>query len=275
MNTNRLGSEAEKYKREMMKLYSRRTPAEEYSRSTAAENISVPVTDFREVTDTVPSVESAPKEEIIEETNNLLTPVSPSIQEVDADAPDDSAWSPFSEADFAATPYNEEEFNTRYPDPDISDIEDAADENVTAPIYESLESLGTSTGYIKVNVRTGDDSSGVEGASVSVIAVVDGNRLIIAQGITDSSGSVPKFSVPVPDSMLSQSPDSRTRPYSLYDVTVTAEGFFNARSVDVPVFAKTTSVQNFSMIPLPLFMNENDETVTYYNQEPDLLSGRE
>jgi len=260
MNTNELGSKAERYKREMMNLYSRRTADKSGS-----------VSDFREVADTTPPAE----EEIIEETDNMLSPVSPAIQEVDADAPDDSAWSPFSERDLAETPYNEDEFNTRYPDPDISDIEDNTEENITPPIYDSIESLGNATGYIKVNVRTGDDSSGIAGASVTVTAIVDGNRLIIAQGFTDSSGSVEKFAVPVPDSKLSQSADSKTRPYTLYDVSASAEGFFNARSVDVPVFSGTTSVQNFSMIPLPLFMNENDETVTYYNQEPVFPSGRE
>lgn len=260
MNTNELGSKAERYKREMMNLYSRRTADKSGS-----------VSDFREVTDTMPPAE----EKITEETDNMLSPVSPAIQEVDADAPDDSAWSPFSEKDFAETPYNEDEFNTRYPDPDISDIEDNTEENIIPPIYDSIESLGNSTGYIKVNVRTGDDSSGIAGASVTVTAIVDGNRLIIAQGFTDSSGSAEKFAVPVPDSKLSQSAYSITRPYTLYDVSASAEGFFNARSVDVPVFSGTTSVQNFSMIPLPLFMNENDETVTYYNQEPVFPSGRE
>jgi len=49
---------------------------------------------------------------------------------------------------------------------------------------------------------------------------------------------------------------------------VTAKGFFNARSVDVPVFSGITSIQNFNMIPVPLMMKETDETLTIYNQEP-------
>ena len=48
----------------------------------------------------------------------------------------------------------------------------------------------------------------------------------------------------------------------------------NARSVDVPVFAGITSVQNFSMIPVPAMMRQNDETVTYFNQEPANGTGK-
>ena len=126
-----------------------------------------------------------------------------------------------------------------------------------------------------MNVRTGYDSSAIGGASVTITAIVDGNRMIIAAGVTDSSGSIPKFAVPTPELSLSQAPGSKVRPYNIYDVSVSADGFFNARSVDVPVFSGTTSVQDFEMVPLPILMNPSDETVTYYNQEPDYLTGKE
>ena len=137
------------------------------------------------------------------------------------------------------------------------------------PEYISEESLGNKKGYIIVNVRAGDESSAVSGATVLVTAVVDGNRMIIASGQTNQNGTTPTFEVPVPDISLSQSPYPNTRPYNLYDISVTAEGYFNARSVDVPVFESITSVQNFNMIPVPSMMNGNDETLTYFNQEPE------
>ena len=275
MNMN----DIDKYKREMMKLYSRRTPMEEYEINSNVKNYTQPSS--QEITPEAPAdandtaAYKAESEEIGEESNELQSPVSEEIADVDADARDDSAWSPHSEEDFESTPYDEDEFNTRYPDPDLSDLGEKTEENTTAPIYASVESLGDSVGYIKVSVRTGDDSSAIEGASVMVTAIVDGKRMIIAEGITDTSGNAPKFAVPVPDFILSQAPGSEIRPYNLFDVSVTAEGFFNSRSVDVPVFSGTTSVQNFNMIPLPLMMNPSDETVTYYNQEPDYLAGKE
>ena len=275
MNMN----DIDKYKREMMKLYSRRTPMEEYENNSNVKNYTQPSS--QEITPEAPAdandtaAYKAESEEIGEESNELRNPISEEIADVDADAPDDSAWYPHSEEDFESTPYDEDEFNTRYPDPDLSDLGEKTEQNTTPPIYASVESLGDSVGYIKVSVRTGDDSSAIEGASVMVTAIVDGKRMIIAEGITDTSGNAPKFAVPVPDLILSQAPGSEIRPYNLFDVSVTAEGFFSSRSVDVPVFSGTTSVQNFNMIPLPLMMNPSDETVTYYNQEPDYPAGKE
>ena len=165
-----------------------------------------------------------------------------------------------------------EDYNTRFPEPDLSDINtdtgSAGTEDSVPPEYPTGDSLGDSTGYIQVYVRTGDSSSAVEGADVMVTAIADGQRLILASGVTDISGAAPRFSVPVPSSDLSQAPDPSSRPYSLYDISVTAEGYFNARSVDVPVFEGITSVQDFSMIPVPSMMSSRDETVTYFNQEP-------
>lgn len=167
-----------------------------------------------------------------------------------------------------------QELNERFPEPDLSGLSDYPpaenfkEEKKSHVVSE--KNLGTEKGYILVNVRTGDSSEPIEGASVSVEAVSDGNRFFIASGITDESGTSPKFDVPAPETLYSQSPNPDSRPYNLYDVSVSAKGFFNARSVDVPVFAGITSVQSFSMIPLPLFMNAGDETVTYFNQEPNL-----
>lgn len=232
-------NELEKYKKEMMNMYGRST-----------------------------SKDSSTAHQIQENTND----VQPAIEAVDSEAEDDSAYHPFPENDRDLTDETEDEYNSKYPDPDLSEfnIEDieADEENTSPPEYFSEESLGDSKGYILVNVRTGDESSAVEGASVMVTAIVEGKRVMLASGITDQSGTTKKFEVPAPDLSHSQGPGSATRPYNLFDVSVTAEGFFNARSVDVPVFSGITSVQNFSMIPVPLMMEAGSETVTTYNQEP-------
>ncbi len=183
--------------------------------------------------------------------------------------PDDTVYADFAESDSNG---ELEDYNSRYPDPDLSDLDtDYSMENILddePPEYISNNILGSEIGYILVNVRTGDDSSAIEGAFVKVTAVVAGKRLVLASGNTDESGISPKFSLPVPDLKHSQTPDPDERPYNLFDVSVYAEGFFRARSVDVPVFSGITSVQNFNLIPVPLMMSSDDETVTYYNAEP-------
>ena len=255
-------NQLDEYKREMMKLYGQSRSRDE---------------------DPVPADKAeAPKEEKL--PDNMTVPeegfrdtVSPEIEDVNPNAADDTAWSEFLEKEpdnTVESGFLEEEPNdldARFPPPDLSEIEEAeAAENIA-----SEKDLGNSTGFILVNVRTGDESWAIEGALVVISALINGSRLMIASGIANSSGTTQLFEVPVPDLSLSQQPYSNIRPYSLYDISVTANGFFNARSVDVPVFSGITSIQNFSMIPVPLLMNESDETLTIYNEEPFFGTSKE
>ena len=203
--------------------------------------------------------------------NSSVTPED----DIDENAPDDTVYAPHIDEEQQEA----EDYNSRYPEPDLSGLDTDTGEITTEddvpPQYTAEELLGSSRGYILVNTRTGDDFSAVAGASVVITAVADGKRLVLASGITDESGVSPRFELPVPDIEHSQAPDPDERPYSLFDVSVSAEGFFRARSVDVPVFPGITSVQNFSLIPVPLMMNSSDETVTYYNAEPYFGGGKE
>lgn len=239
-------NQLDEYKREMMKLYGQ-------SRSK------------NEMHEAEPAIADASSKEEI--NDNMTVPeegfqntASPEIEDVDANAHDDTAWSEFIEEE----PEDANDLDKRFPDPDLSALE----EETVSKIPASESDLGDSSGFILVNVRTGDESWAIEGAVVVISAIVNGSRLMIATGLADSSGTTRLFEVPVPDLRYSQQPFSEIRPYSLYDITVTAKGFFNARSVDVPVFSGITSIQNFSMIPVPLLMKESDETLTIYNQEP-------
>lgn len=255
----------EQYKREMMKLYGKSTssadeanethnprtpepePAVEEANETRNPRMPEPEPVIEEANETEAPEIKEPQRIVNNQTYKEQHPVSEEIEDVDSDAPDDTAYST----------------DERYPDPDLSELDN-----------KPLESdMGSSIGYILVNTRTGENSSPVANASIIITAIADGKRNLIASGVTDDSGVSPKFSVPAPDLIHSQFPDSAKRPYSLYDISVTADGFFNARSVDVPVFAGITSVQNFGMIPVPLMMKSGDETVTYINQEPDFPSG--
>lgn len=168
--------------------------------------------------------------------------------------------------DSAYYPYNGDNEDQQ---PDENITQQSVQEPEEYPVMEqaSEEELGDSTGYILVNVRTGGEAFPIVGASVVVTSVMDGSRFLIAVGLTDISGSTLKLSVPAPNDIYSQTPYPDKRPYSLFDVSVAANGFFRARSVDVPVFPGITSIQNFNMVPTPIGQNGN-ETLTYFNQEP-------
>lgn len=249
----------EEYKRQMMRLYGKSTSSAEEANQAYNPHMKEPEPVVEEANQ-ISAPEPIESEQVVNnQTYEEQHPVSEEVEDVDRNAPDDTAYST----------------NERYPEPDLSELEldYGQSENPSPPEYPSETSMGDSTGYILVNTRTGENSSPVVGASVMITAIVDGRREIIASGITNESGISPKFSVPAPDIVHSQSPDSMKRPYSLFDISVNAKGFFNARSVDVPVFSGITSVQNFGMIPVPLMMKSSDETVTYINQEPNFPSG--
>lgn len=243
MDKNDIAAQRQRYKDELLRLYGKNRPVAEESH-----------------------------EGILEETET--EPAVPAPLEVPHPS-DDSAYSSYPQEDNnAPISDNDNDFNNRYPTPDLSGLDTdlsgtVPEDDKTSPQYASEEALGSSTGRILVNVRTGDESAAVENATVMVTAIVAGNRFIVASGQTNMSGTTEAFEVPAPAFGLSQAPDPSARPYTLYDVSVTAEGFFPARSVDVPVFSGITSVQNFSMIPVPAMMNGNGDMVTYFNQEPD------
>lgn len=244
MDNRDMAAKAEKYKQEMMKLYGKSTVHPENPKDHEAE--------------TVPAVNVFPEENkppVVaeeEQENEIKT-------EVQTDEPEKM----------------EDRFEERYPEPDLSELtSDFGQNQPEEPVKKQGEYIEdppySGTGYIVVNVRAGDQADPIENAIVHVASVYDGNRFYNATGVTDNSGTTVRFTVPAPSASYSQAPDPKARPYALYDISVTARGFFNARSVDVPVFEGITSVQSFSMIPLPLYMKSTEETVTYFNQEPNL-----
>lgn len=230
---NDTGNMAERYKQELMKFYR----SQEQPAGTSAE--------VSEPENTAPTEEAEPENDA-EET-----------QSEDTEQSGDTA---------AGEDTSDMDISENFPEPDISELDTLANRTE----FITPADMGNSEGFIMVNVRTGGDSMPIEKAAVTVTAISEGARLVIATAITDISGATLRLKVPAPDLVYSQSPDPKVRPYSLFDVNVTAQGYFNARSVDVPVFPGITSIQNFSMVPVPLYMKSTDETLTYHNQEPAL-----
>lgn len=162
------------------------------------------------------------------------------------------------------------DINERYPEPVLDEInENSSDTKLNDGEYNKRSNYD-SIGWISVNVRTAENASPVENASVVITSMNNGNLIFEATGVTDESGQIKKIALPAPSASLSLDSENLIKPYSVYDISVYADGFFRERSVDVPVFAGITSIQQFNMVPLPLYMTENDETITYYNQEPKL-----
>ncbi len=260
----------ERYRQEMMKLYGKST----------SKNDAVPVNvNFSETRQKETDISYRKEDEVIQEsfheTQEANQDYPPETTPEDTDIDTDESFQNIPEETVQETPPIPElepkklSIDERYPDPVLDEIMKNPHTKFNNNEYNKRNKYN-SLGWISVDVRTGENSSPIEGASVIITSMADGNLIFKATGVTDESGQIKKIALPAPSASLSLDSENLIKPYSIYDISVYADGFFREKSVDVPVFAGITSIQQFDMVPLPLYMSENDETITYYNQEPEL-----
>ena len=123
------------------------------------------------------------------------------------------------------------------------------------------------TGCIRVHAVTAEGARPVAGAAVTVVRFVSGEPELVALQTTGDSGETDTMTVPAPP----PSADQRHPASFLYDISVSADGYYREHSTDVPVFPGVTSVQTFVLIPLPAgggTLSGGD--LTYYNDMPQL-----
>lgn len=239
---------AEKYKSELMKLYSKSTSGNisgnsgisdmDGSAENIQENNSEPADETKDIQES-----SSGTSDTEENTSENIPKQTENDAESEETQPDNENFQGLSDHDSAYFPYTGDEGGEF----DAGSM--ARAEEYAVAEYPTQKSMGDSTGYIIVNVRAGRDAYPIEGAAVVISAAVDGQRLIVAAGETDISGTTLRFSVPAPNESYSQIPDSRIRPYNLFDITVTAIGYEDSRNTDIYVFPDITSIQNINLIP--------------------------
>ena len=104
-------------------------------------------------------------------------------------------------------------------------------------------------GGLIVQTVTAGGSFPLEGATVTISdrSVEPERNLYVLQ--TDRSGSTVRVALPTPPKENSLSygiPDA----YALYYVEASKNGYYPVKAEQVPVFAGTTSIQRFEMIPI-------------------------
>ncbi|MBQ7841332.1 MAG: carboxypeptidase regulatory-like domain-containing protein [Lachnospiraceae bacterium] len=113
---------------------------------------------------------------------------------------------------------------------------------------KSAQQTGDFSGRLKINVTSTTGFLPVRGATVT-ISNSDTPEDIIEQVTTDESGQTPEVSLPAPNLEYSMEP-SEPRPYTDYNIEVTAPGFEPVRIVGSEILPDEESLQNVSMIPL-------------------------
>ncbi len=133
-----------------------------------------------------------------------------------------------------------------YPDND-TDFEDLFDDdddvNDNAPDMKG-------TGYLQVEVTTGDGATPVPKAAVIVTQKINGQSYLVTMKLTDRSGTTDVIPLPAPLASFSEAPEPTERPFSEYNVTVYKKGFYTVPEVTVPIFDTIKSIQPVALIPL-------------------------
>ena len=113
----------------------------------------------------------------------------------------------------------------------------------------STTELPSGTGYLIVRVSTALGAIPLEDALVTIKGAEAENSNIIYSQTTDQSGITKKVSLSAPNIKESESP-GYLRPYSLYNIDVSRDGYLPLRLNNVAVFDSITSIQPAVMLPL-------------------------
>lgn len=119
----------------------------------------------------------------------------------------------------------------------------------TYSTYEEFEAANTGGGSLVFMVFTARDALPVKGASITVTTRIDGEPHEMFTTTTNNSGETPAKNLPAPSKELSQDFDNEIQPFSLYDASVSKDGFTRVILRDIPVFDGVRSIQRVAMIP--------------------------
>ena len=122
----------------------------------------------------------------------------------------------------------------------------------------SIESIG----FLTTEVRTANGAIPLENALVYVYSTGNENDVLYSLR-TNSAGQTPKIALATKSKDLSLVPGN-FEPFSLYNVTVTADGYYSASRSRVPMFEGVNSILPFDLVPL----SENSNPESF---EPDGL----
>ena len=127
---------------------------------------------------------------------------------------------------------------------------------------EAYEARNSAEGKLYVVASAADAAYPVPGAKVTIHTRIGDTDTLQYLLTTDESGRTPVVTLPAPPAMLSQDPDN-IRPYAVCDIRIYAGGYFREEARNVPVFAGVTSRQEFRLIPLPLYVPADADTIVF------------
>lgn len=119
---------------------------------------------------------------------------------------------------------------------------------------------GSYEGALRINVISSLGQIPIQGANVTISYANDPSN-VIDELTTDMSGLTETVELPTPPLALSQNPESEIKPYSKYNITVTATGYEPVSVTGSELLADTTSLQPIRMNPLDMTEEEEKSVV--------------
>lgn len=117
--------------------------------------------------------------------------------------------------------------------------------------------MSNSSGTLRVRAYTAEGALPVQNANVKIKGTSEGVELVSFSSLTDNDGLSEVFVLPTPSVEYSLSPNAAELPYSLYDLEISADGYFTKRIKGLTVFPGINSIQLVNMIPGSGYLTEN------------------
>ena len=104
-------------------------------------------------------------------------------------------------------------------------------------------------GTLRIRATSASGAIPITGAIARITGGEEFNRDIAKSLVTDSDGVTPKVKLPTPNRSYSLTPEDEESPFALYDVEVTAEGYFTKRIIGIAIFSGINAILPVNMIP--------------------------
>lgn len=132
----------------------------------------------------------------------------------------------------------------------------SADSGATVPVTSNFSPSRSwisltgdnSWGFLQVEVYTSGGDFPLQGAMVIVKKVMPSGSGIVRVLFTDQNGFTPTIALPA-QAILLPTADA-VRPFSEYEITVVAAGYYTLRNVNIAIYAGSKTVQPIDLIPL-------------------------
>ncbi len=132
---------------------------------------------------------------------------------------------------------------------------------INTPKSNAKSDFKDGTGGLQVNVTTVQKLYPVKSATVTVFYGTPQNRTVIDISLTDINGKSKVFVLDTADAIESQSSNTDNTPFSVYNLSVFADGYIEQIIMNVPIFSKTVSIQSVDLLPVSAAGNHKNPQI--------------